>query len=301
MPVGEPYIPSTITVHLGRPDEAAENVTVSFPDYVKNVVSSEIYPTWPEAAIRANTYAIVTFALNRIYTEWYRARGYPFDITSSTQFDQKFIYGREVFENVSQIVDELFNSYIRRQGSVEPLFSAFCNGTTSTCDGLSQWGTVTLANQGKTPYEILQYYYGDNIEIVRNVPVMTNTPSYPGFVLELGYSGDPVRTIQVQLNRISRNFPAIPKIGDVSGDFDYLTEDAVRVFQQVFGLPQTGMVDEATWYQIAYIYISVKNLAELNSEGVRPFSIILPSSVPIMQPYSQSLSQVILEHRPKLP
>ena len=268
MPVGEPYFPRTITVHLGKPDEDADNVTVSFPDYIKNVLSSEIYPTWPETSIRANAYAIVTFALNRIYTEWYRARGYPFDITSSTQFDQKYIYGREIFENVGQIADELFRSYIRRQGSVEPLFSAFCNGTTSTCDGLSQWGTVTLAEQGKTPYEILQYYYGDNIDIVKNAPVLTNTPSYPGFVLELGYSGDPVRTIQIQLNRISRNFPAIPKIGDVSGDFDFITEEAVRVFQQVFGLPVTGAVNEATWYQIAYIYISVKNLAELNSEGV---------------------------------
>lgn len=268
MPVGEPYIPRNITVHLGRPQDNAENVTVAFPDYIKNVVSSEIYPTWPENAIRANIYAIVSFALNRIYTEWYRARGYPFDITNSTQFDQKYIYGREVFENVAQLVDELFNSYVRRQGSVEPMFTAFCNGTTVTCDGLSQWGTVPLAQQGMTPYEILTYYYGDNIDIVTNVPVMTNTPSYPGFPLELGYSGDPVRTIQIQLNRISRNYPAIPKIGDVVGDFDYITEDAVKVFQDVFGLPVTGVVNEATWYQIAYIFTSVKNLAELNSEGL---------------------------------
>lgn len=268
MPVGEPYIPENITVHLGRPESNAENVTVSFPDYIKNVVSSEIYPTWPDSAIRANIYAIVTFALNRIYTEWYRARGFSFDITSSTQFDQKFIYGREIFENIGQLVDELFNSYIRRQGSIEPLFSAFCNGTTSTCDGLSQWGTVSLAQQGMTPYEILQYYYGKDIDIVSNVSVQTNTPSFPGFDLELGYSGDPVRTIQIQLNRISRNYPAIPKIGDVSGDFDYLTQDAVIAFQNIFGLPVTGVVNEATWYQIAYIFISVKRLAELNSEGL---------------------------------
>ena len=144
MPVGEPFIPRDITVHLGRPEETANNVTVSFPDYIKNVVSSEIYPTWPENAIRANIYVIVSFALNRVYTEWYRSRGYPFDITNSTQFDQKYIYGREIFENVGQLVDELFNSYVRRQGNVEPLFTAFCNGTTVTCDGLSQWGTVPL-------------------------------------------------------------------------------------------------------------------------------------------------------------
>lgn len=268
MPVGEPFIPEKITVHLGTPDSDAENVTVSFPDYIKNVVSSEIYPTWPENAIRANIYVVVTFALNRIYTEWYRARGFPFDITNSTQFDQKYIYGREIFENIGQLVDALFNSYIRRQGSVEPLFSAFCNGTTVTCDGLSQWGTVSLAQQGMTPYEILTYYYGDNIDIINNVPVQTNTPSYPGFNLEVGYTGDPVRTIQVQLNRISRNYPAIPKIADVAGDFDYITEDAVIQFQQIFGLPATGIVNEATWYRIAYIFISVKNLAELNSEGL---------------------------------
>lgn len=268
MPVGEPYIPENITVHLGRPDASAENVTIPFPDYIKNVISSEIYPTWPENAIRANIYAVVSFALNRIYTEWYRARGYPFDITSSTQFDQKFIYGREVFDNVSQLVDELFNSYIRRQGSVEPMFAAFCNGTTVTCNGLSQWGTVPLAQQGMTPYEILTYFYGDNIDIVSNVPVRTNTPSYPGFTLALGYSGEDVRTIQVQLNRISRNYPAIPKIGEITSEFDYATQDAVQEFQKIFGMEQTGIVDEATWYRIAYIFISVKNLAELNSEGL---------------------------------
>ena len=226
MPVGEPFIPRDITVHLGRPEETANNVTVSFPDYIKNVVSSEIYPTWPENAIRANIYVIVSFALNRVYTEWYRSRGYPFDITNSTQFDQKYIYGREIFENVGQLVDELFNSYVRRQGNVEPLFTAFCNGTTVTCDGLSQWGTVPLAQQGMTPYEILTTFYGSDIDIVTNVPVMTNTPSYPGFDLRLGLSDDPVRTIQVQLNRISRNYPAIPKIGEAAGDFDYITQDA---------------------------------------------------------------------------
>ncbi|MBQ8724199.1 MAG: peptidoglycan-binding protein [Oscillospiraceae bacterium] len=269
MLTGEPFIPENITVHLGRPDQDAENVTLPFPEYIKNVASSEIFPTWPEAALRANIYAIVSFALNRYYTEWYRSRGYDFDITDNTQYDQKFIKGRQIFENISQITDEIFDDYVRRQGSVEPLFTAFCNGTTSTCDGLSQWGTVALAEDGLVPYEILTYYYGNDIEIVRNAPVRTGTPSYPGFPISLGYVGNETRNIQVQLNRISRNYPVIPKIGDVSGDFDYATEEAVRTFQEVFNLPATGIVDKATWNKISYIFTSVKKLAELDSEGLR--------------------------------
>ncbi len=269
MPTGEPYIPETITVHLGAPDRNGENVTVPFPDYVKNVASSEIYPTWSENTLRANIYAIVSFALNRIYTEWYRIRGYDFDITDNTQYDQKFIKGRQIFENISRIVDETFDDYVRRQGTVEPLFTAFCNGTTSTCDGLSQWGSAQLGEDGLTPYEILTYYYGDDIDIVKNAPVRTGTPSYPGFPISLGFVGNEARTIQVQLNRISRNYPAIPKIGDVSGDFDYATEEAVRAFQNIFNLPETGVVDKATWNKIAYIFVSVKKLAELGSEGLR--------------------------------
>lgn len=265
---GQPFIPQTIIVHLGTPDSNAENVTVSFPDYVKNVASSEIYPTWPENSLRANIYAITTFALNRIYTEWYPSRGYNFDITSSTSFDQKFINGREIFQNISRLADELFTDYVRRQGSIEPLFTQFCNGTTVTCDGLSQWGTVGLANQGYTPYEILQYYYGDDINIIQDAEVMTNTPSYPGVELRQGIFGNDVRTIQVQLNRISRNFPAIPKISSVDGAFGEQTEEAVKEFQKVFDLPQTGIVNKATWYKIAYIFTSVKRLAELNSEGL---------------------------------
>lgn len=269
MPIGEPFIPERITVHLGAPDANAENVTVPFPEYVKNVVSSEIYPTWKEAAIRANIYVIVSFALNRIYTEWYRLRGYDFDITNNTQYDQKFIYGRQIFENISRLVDELFHDYVRRQGSVEPLFTAFCNGTTSTCNGLSQWGSAALAQEGLSPYEILTNYYGTDIDIVQNAPVRTNTPSYPGSPLAVGFNGNEVRTIQVQLNRISRNYPAIPKIADVNGDFDFTTEDAVIAFQEIFNLEPTGVVDAATWYQIAYIFISVKRLSELDSEGLR--------------------------------
>ena len=268
MLTGEPFIPQTITVHLGAPDADAPNVTVAYPDYVKNVASSEIYPTWDDAALRANIYAITSFALNRIYTEWYRSRGYDFDITSVTQYDQKYIEGRQIYDNIAVIVDELFDDYVRRQGRVEPLFAAFCNGTTVTCDGLSQWGTVSLARQGLVPYEILQYYYGEDIEIVRNAPVRSNTMSYPGQILSAGASGTGVQTIQIQLNRISRNYPAIPKIPAASGEYDAATEETVRTFQQVFDLPQTGAVDKATWYRIAYIYASVKRLAELDSEGV---------------------------------
>ena len=265
---GEPFIPSTIRVHLGAPDEAAPNVTVSYPDYLKNVASSEIYPTWDEAALRANIYAINSFALNRIYTEWYPSRGYDFDITAVTQYDQKYIEGRQVYSNIAGLVDELFDDYVRRQGRIEPLFTAFCNGTTSTCAGLSQWGTVDLARQGFVPFEILQYYYGDDIEIVKNAPVRSNTPSYPGSPLNAGDTGTPVQTVQIQLNRISRNYPAIPKIPSASGTYDPATEDTVRAFQRVFNLTPSGVVDKATWYKIAYIYTSVKRLAELDSEGL---------------------------------
>ncbi|MCQ2468354.1 MAG: peptidoglycan-binding protein [Ruminococcus sp.] len=268
MLTGKPFIPETITVHLGYPDENAPNVTVDFASYIKNVASSEIFPTWPENALRANIYAITTYALNRIYTEWYRSKGYDFDITSTTQYDQKFINGREYFENISYLVDELFNDYVRRQGTVEPLFTAFCNGTTSTCDGLSQWGTVTLANRGYTPYEILQYYYGNNIDIVKNAPVKTTLQSYPDMVLRQGTAGNDVRFLQIYLNRISGSYPAIPKIPQADGNFGRATEDAVRRFQEVFGLEPTGEVNASTWYRITYIYTSVKHIADLDSEGV---------------------------------
>lgn len=265
---GEPFIPKTITVHLGSPGDSAQNVSVSFPDYVKNVASSEIYPTWPENSLRANIYVITTFALNRIYTEWYRSKGYDFDITNSTQYDQKFIYGREIFENISILADELFNDYIVRRGYIEPLYAQFCNGTTVTCSGLSQWGTVDLAQRGYTPYQILQYYYGEDIDIIKNAPIADATESYPGYVLILGQQSNEVRDIQIRLNRISRNYPAIPKIPNTDGIFDAATESAVRKFQQIFNLPQTGEADKSTWYKIAYIYTSVKRLAELNSEGL---------------------------------
>lgn len=268
MPANVPYIPERIVVHLGTPNSNATNVSVTFPDYIKNVASSEIFPTWPEAALRANIYAQISFALNRVYTEWYRSRGYDFDITNSTQYDQAFVYGRDIFANISNIVDEVFNNYVVRRGSVEPLFTMFCNGTTVTCEGLSQWGTVPLANRGYTPYEILQYYYGNDIDIVYNAPISPNIPSYPGTPFGFGASGNEVRTIQVELNRIGMNYPAIPKIVPANGIYGESTTAAVRTFQSVFNLPVTGVVNKATWYNIKYIFTAVKHLAELTSEGL---------------------------------
>ncbi len=261
-----PVIPDTITVHLGAPDSAARNVTVPFDEYVKNVASSEIYPTWPENALRANIYAIISYALNRIYTEWYPSRGYDFDITNTTRFDQAFVENREIFANISEIVDEIFNDYLVRQGSIEPLFAQFCNGTTSQCDGLSQWGTVSLAQEGQTPYEILRRYYGD-INIVENAPVADVEESYPGTPLVVGDSGNNVKIIQTQLNRIARNYPAIPTVEE-NAIFDVDTENAVRKFQEIFNLQQTGSVDKATWYRIKQYYVGVKGLTELISEGI---------------------------------
>lgn len=261
-------IPETITVHLGPPDSNAENVTVPFADYVKNVASSEIYPNWPESALRANIYAITTYALNRIYSEWYPSRGYNFDITNSTAYDQAFVKDRDIFENISAIVDELFNDYVVRQGTVNPLFTQFCNGTTSTCNGLSQWGTVSLANQGLTPYEILQRYYGEDINIITNAPVQNIEESYPGAPLGIGDAGNDVEILSEELNRISQNYPAIPKISEPLSVFSSDTEAAVRSFQEIFGLPVTGVVDKATWYRIKRYYAGVKGLAELVSEGV---------------------------------
>lgn len=268
MPANVPFIPERIIVHLGTPNSGAANVSVTFPDYIKNVASSEIFPTWPEAALRANIYVQISFALNRVYTEWYRSRGYDFDITNSTQYDQAFVYGRDIFANISNIVDEIFNNYVVRRGSVEPLFTMFCNGTTVTCEGLSQWGTVPLANRGYTPYEILQYYYGSDIDIVYNAPVSPNIPSYPGTPFGFGSSGNEVRTIQVQLNRIGTNYPAIPKIVPANGIYGESTTTAVRTFQSVFNLPVTGVVNKATWYRIKYIFTAVKHLSELTSEGL---------------------------------
>ena len=263
-----PYIPEFITVHLGAPDSSAPNVTLPFSEYITNVASSEIYPTWPESAIRANIYAQISFALNRIYTEYYPSRGYDFDITNSTAFDQSFVNGRDYFENISEIVDEIFNSYIRRNGFVEPLFAQYCDGIEVTCNGLSQWGTVSLAEQGYTPFEILQYYYGDNIGIVTNAPIENSTSSAPAVPLRLGSGGDEVRTAQLRLNRISDNYPSIPKIAIPDGVFSFDTENAVKRFQEIFSLTPDGIIGNATWYKIQRIYNAVKRLNELNSEGI---------------------------------
>lgn len=268
MPTVIPYIPERITVHLGPPNSNAENVTVSFPDYVKNVASSEIYPTWDESALRANILAIVSFALNRVYTEWYRSRGYDFDITSSTAYDQYFVKGRSFFDNVSRLVDELFNDYLRRPGFVEPLAAKFCNGTTVTCEGLSQWGSQGLAQQGYNSTQILRSYYGD-VEIVSNAPQQGITSSYPGTPLRRGSTGASVVTAQVMLNRISQSYPAIPKIPTVDGIFGSRTEASVRAFQQIFDLDVDGVIGPATWNSLVRLYVAVTRLGELRSQGQR--------------------------------
>lgn len=277
-----PYIPETITVHLGPPDSPARNVTVPFSEYVKNVASSEVYPTWSESALRANILAIMSFALNRIYTEYYRSRGYDFDITNSTAIDQAFVEGRSYFENISQLVDEMLGSYLRRTGFIEPLASKFCNGTTVVCEGLSQWGSEELAQQGYNSVEILRYYYGDDIEIVTDAPIRGITESYPGTPLRLGSTGPYVTIVQSALNRIGQNYPAIPKINPVDGIFGPQTEAAVRAFQQIFSLTPDGIVGRATWNQITRIYVAILRLAELQSQGQQQYFI---------GPYPRDLSE----------
>ncbi len=272
MPTVIPFVPQNITVHLGAPDAYAANVTVPFADYVKNVASSEIYPTWDESALRANIYAIVSFALNRIYTEFYRSRGYDFDITSSTAYDQAYVNGRSYFENISRIVDALFNDYLRRPGFVEPLAAKFCNGTTVTCEGLSQWGSQNLAQQGFNSTQILRNYYG-NVEIVNDAPIMGITSSYPGTPLRRGSSGPYVVVLQVMINRISQNYPAIPKLATVDGIFGSRTESSVRKFQEIFGLAVDGVVGKATWYAMVRLYTAVTRLSELRSQGQQFYSI----------------------------
>lgn len=270
----EPFIPEFITVHLGAPSSNARNVTVPFIDYIKNVASSEIYPTWPESALRANIYAQISFALNKIYTEFYRSRGYNFDITNTTQFDQAFVPGRNVFESVSRVVDNIFDSYLRRQGFLEPLAARFCNGTTVTCAGLSQWGTVSLANQGLLPYEIIQYYYGDDVNIITDVPVAPNVESYPGTPIQRGDTGRVVRRIQNTLNGIANNYPLIPKLTP-DGVFGESTEEAVETFQRIFNLTPDGIVGRATWYRLISIFTGINRLNELNSIGNTLFGLSL--------------------------
>ena len=273
-------IPNPITIHLGSPSASASNVQVSFPDYVKNVASSEVYPTWPDASLRANIYAIITFALNRIYTEWYRSRNYSFDITNNTAYDQYFIYGRNIYESISLIVDEIFNEFVRRQGQTAPYFTSFCNGTTATCAGMSQWGTVTLANQGLSPLQILRSYYPKDIEIAETNIITGVLSSYPGTPLRTGSTGLDVQTIQTYLERIRRNYPAIPAITDETGVFGESTRAAVAKFQSIFSLSPDGVVGKATWNKLSYLYTSVTRLAELDSEGTSlGIGTVPPSSV----------------------
>ncbi len=271
-------IPEYITVHLGPPNEEARNVTVPFIDYIKNVASSELYPSWPENALRANIYAIVSIALNRVFTQWYRSRGYNFDITNSTQYDQSYVYKRETYNNISTIADELFDDYIVRQTRIEPLFAQYCDGRISQCDGMYQWGSVDLSEQGYEPLEILQYYYGDDIEIFTDAPVGNIEDTYPGTPLKLGDRNIDIYLLQLVLNDISINYPAIPKTVPVNGVFTPSMESAVKTFQKTFNLPPTGVVDKGTWYRIRSIYVAVRKLAELSSQGM--FTASVPRGTP---------------------
>lgn len=262
-----PYIPTYITVHLGAPDSSAENITVPFREYIKNVASSEIYPTWGNAALRANILAQVSFALNRVYTEFYPSRGYDFNITATTAYDQRFIQGRTIFEPVSQLVDTLFDDYIRRVGFVEPLAAQFCNGTTTQCDGLAQWGSEALAQAGRNSVEILRAYYGNDIELVVDAPIQDIRASYPGTAMRRGERSPSIRIAQFMLNRIGQAYPAIPRIPLPDGFFGPQTEAAVRKFQQIFALTQDGIIGKGTWYTLVRLYTGILRLSELTSLG----------------------------------
>lgn len=259
-----PVVPEFVVVHDGPPtDPTAQNHYVRYRDYIKNVASSEVYATWPENAIRANVLAIMSFTLNRVYTEWYRNKGYDFTITSSTAFDHKWIPERNYFDTISLIVDEVFANYLSRPNVRQPILTQYCDGRRVTCpDWLSQWGSMSLGDQGYSTIDILRHYYGDDMYI-NIAPEVSGVPSsWPGYLLDIGASGDKVRQIQEQLNVIAGAYPAIPKIG-VDGVYGPSTAGAVERFQSVFGLPQTGVVDYRTWYKISEIYVAVSRIAEL--------------------------------------
>lgn len=278
--LAKPVIPEYITVHQGGPnDNSAPNYKVLYKDYIKNVASCEIYSTWPEATIRANLFCIISFTLNRIYTEWYRGKGKNFDITSSTAYDHAFNYGRNIYDNISAIADEIFSTYVKRYGKKQPLLTQYCDGKNVTCpEWLSQWGSKYLGDQGKGPYDILTYYYGDDIGLFTAEEVEGSPSSYPGYDLDIGSSGQAVSTIQEFLNRIAQNYPLIPKVA-IDGVYGQSTANAVKTFQSIFSLPQTGIVDYATWYQISNIYVGVTKIAELRSG--------LKLEKPIMQRYRE--------------
>ena len=269
-------IPKNITVHLGKPAASARNVTVSFRDYIANVASSEVYPTWPEQALRANIHCQISLALNRIYTEWYPSKGYTFNITNSTSYDQYYVHGRTVFDVMVRLTDDIFNTYIRKTGTVNPYYAEYCDGKSVTCPGLKQWGTVTLANQGRSALSILKYYYGSNIEIIRTNNIQSIPQSYPGSPLRQGSTGAAVFTLQRQLNRITKDYPFLGLL-TVDGIFGRKMTETVKKFQKQFNLTADGVVGRSTWYKISYIYVSVKDLAELTSEG-ETFSGTLPDS-----------------------
>ena len=257
-------IPEYVIVHDGPPsDSSANDYYVRYRDYIKNVASSEIYATWPDAALRANILAIMSFTLNRVYTEWYRNKGYDFTITSSTAFDHKFVYGRNIFSNISNIVDEMFNSYLSRPNVRQPILTQYCDGQRVSCPNwMTQWGSKYLADQGYSTIEILRYYYGSSMYINTADEISGVPASWPGSNLEVGSTGDQVRMLQEQLNRIARNYPALPTIA-VDGIYGSATKAAVEKFQSIFGLPVTGIVDFRTWYRISEIYVAVSRIAEL--------------------------------------
>lgn len=267
--LAKPVVPEFITVHQGGPnDTSAPNYKVRYKDYIKNVASSEIYSTWPDSTIRANVYCIVSFTLNRIYTEWYRGKGKNFDITSSTAYDHAFNYGRNIYDSISAVVDSIFSSYVTRFGRKQPLLTQYCDGKNVTCpQWLSQWGSKYLGDQGRVPYDILTYYYGYDIELKRAEQVSGSPSSYPGYSLTRASRGEPVRVVQNFLNRISNNYPLIPKLA-VDGIYGSGTANSVKIFQQTFNLPATGVVDYATWYQISNIYVGVTRIAELRYDNI---------------------------------
>ncbi|MGN1180202.1 MAG: peptidoglycan-binding protein [Suilimivivens sp.] len=255
-------IPEYVVVHDGVPnDSTASNYYVRYRDYIKNVVSSEIYATWDENAIYANTLAIMSFTLNRVYTEWYRNKGYDFTITSSTAYDQKWMYGRNIYTNVDRVVDSVFANFLSRPGVRQPILTAYCDGRRVTCDGLSQWGSQYLANEGYMPIEIIRYYYGNDMYINTAQSISGVPSSWPGYDLTIGSTGEKVRQVQSHLNRIAQNYPAIPTI-TADGIYGPATAEAVRTFQRIFDLPQTGVVDFPTWYSISNIYVGVSRIAE---------------------------------------
>ena len=257
-------IPEFVIVHDGVPsDSTAPNYYVRYTDYIKNVASSEIYATWPESTIYANILAIMSFTLNRVYTEWYRNQGYNFTITSSTAFDHKWIYGRNIFESISQVVDEIFDSFLSRPGVRQPILTQYCDGRQVQCPRwMTQWGSCSLGQQGYSPIEILRYYYGDSIYINTAEQIAGIPASWPGYDLTVGSSGDKVRQLQEQLDAIAQIYTAIPRI-QPDGIYGQQTAAAVREFQNIFGLPQTGVTDFATWYKISHIYVGITRIAEL--------------------------------------